>query len=203
MKVSLIPWEPIWLASLACFIILAAWSAAGYLRGKKPGAVKSAALYLSIVLAAAIPAGATLLNYRFDLDAQSNEATRLDHSLPDLQTRRYREYTAEQVFRAALRAVQAASTYGQPWTVTFAELKDNRTGRIAAQVPVLFTTHSLAVTIQTVQTFPGSKTVDFIAVDVYSAGRPGSRDLGENARHIKQFYRLLHTELAADHAQTP
>jgi uncharacterized protein (DUF1499 family) len=189
VKISLVPWEIIWLLSWVIFIISLIWFIVERVKIKKFSLPKSFVLYASLLILIVIPLGLKVFNYRFHLGAGAGEITAPYHELIDLQTHQYKAYTVEQLYQASLRAVQSLSTYGQPWTIVFAE-HNEEAGRIAVQVPVFFVIDDLAIIIHSVEDEVG------LFVTVNSTSRLRATDLGENARHIKQFYQTLDAELA-------
>ena len=190
MKISSTAWEFIWLLSLLVFIISVIWGLVSQLRHRKLAVPKSLFFYGSLLLLIVIPSGMHLTHYRFKLGNGASETTRLDHEIPDLVIRAYTDYSIRQVYEASLRVMQSARTYGQPWTVNFADVVEYRTARLEATVPALVFRDRLTVTIQLIPSQPG------LYVIVYSSSTDGQRDFGENARHIKQFYEALDAELA-------
>lgn len=195
MRLSLIPWEWIWVLSLVVLIFTVIWWLVKMVRQRAFLWPKSWLMALSLVLVIAIPLGTKALNYRFNLQTSESTVTQPDHPIADLQTRIYDQYTPQELHEASIRAVQASSTYLQPWTIMFTDLDEyNQAARLVAQVPVIFTVDDFAVTIE-----PVLQPVEPISkwrVDVYSGPHEPRPDLGENARHIKQFYQALEAELA-------
>ncbi len=196
MQISLIPWEVIWAIALSGLIITLPFEIRRLWRAKK-WAWRLSWAGACLLLVAAIPIGLKLTGYRFDIDARNTEATSFINPLPDLKTRRYSNYSAGQLYQAGLAAVQSLATYGQPWTITFADFAPRQGGRLAVEVPVVVFIDDLAVTVQ-----PVTGTADW-QVDVYSASRVGRADLGENGRHIKHFFMKLDAELAKLPPQSP
>ncbi len=196
MKIPLIPWEIIWLVSLIIFVISFLIYGFKMLRNRKFQIPQSVIFYLSLILIVLIPLLLDLTGYRFNLKHGNVEATNPDGLIADLEPRQYFDHDAKHLYDASLRAVQSLSTYGQDWTITFVEFDDEAdTGRISVQVPTLFGVDEFVVGIQSVQRVPG----EFIPswrIDIFSASRGRQYDFGENARHIKQFYRALDAELA-------
>lgn len=191
MKISLIPWEIIWLLDFVVVLVALLWWGTVQLRHRKFSVPRSWVLYGGLFLLIAIPLGLALFDFRFDLEPGAVEMTDPEHPVPDLQTRIYPGKTAEQLYQAALRTVQAQTTYLQPWTIVFAEFdSQGQAGRLVMQVPTIFVVDDLAVTVSRNNQFPPD-----LQVNVYSASREQIIDLGENARHIKQFYLALETEL--------
>jgi len=196
MNISLIPWEGIWSMALLGLLIAAPLELWRWRRAKKwVGKFSWAGACLAAVII--IPLGLKAANIRFDMDAHNIEATTFINPLPDLKTHRYKTYTPEQLYQASLAAVQSMSTYGQPWTITFADFDPRVGGRLAVDVPVLVFIDDLAVTVQ-----PVEGTFDW-QVDVVSSSRVGRGDLGENGRHIKHFFLKLDAELEKLPQQSP
>jgi hypothetical protein len=149
MRVSLVPWELIWLASLIVFGLSLLGVVIGWLRHRKGGWPTSPLLYLSLLLVIAIPAGLKLTGYRFDLDTKHDEITRPEHALPDLITRQYGPTTIQAMYDAAVRAIQQSKTYGQPWRITYAGVDAYEAARIDVLVPVFFFTDTMSISIVT------------------------------------------------------
>lgn len=189
MTISLIPWEGIWSVALLGLLIAVPLELWRWRRAKK-WVGKFSWAGACLLLVTAIPLGLKATGYRFDMDAHNTEVTTFINPLPELKTHRYKTYTPKQLYQASLTAVQSLSTYGQPWIITFADFDPRVGGRLAVEVPVLVFVDDLAVTVQ-----PVEGTFDW-QVDVYSASRVGRGDLGENGRHIKQFFLKLDAELA-------
>jgi hypothetical protein len=190
MRISIIPWEFIWLIGLLVLIVTTIWTAIGQIKRRKFGWPGSFFFYGALIVVTVIPAGLKLTHYRFKLNGQTGEVTRLGHEIPDLVSRDYDQYTVKDVYEASLRAIQASKTYGQPWRVKFAGLTREETARISVDVPVFFVTEALDITIELKGSVPGLRVIAF-------ADSPTiKRDYGENARHIVQFYEALEAELA-------
>ncbi len=198
MKISLIPWEIIWLINL---VVVAVWIFAINLKLPKredrrkrywfllPETPLFYALFSIIFV---LPLALSLLHIQFDVDAMNDAATTFDNPIVDLRPHRY-DLPPQDIYDAALKVVQTRRTYGQPWTITFAEyMPAEELGRITAEVSVLGFVDDISITIQPV----GGQTTDY-RVDVYSASRVGEADFGENGRHIVQFFRALDKALAA------
>ncbi len=197
MKISLIPWEIIWFINL---IVVVLWISAVNLR--HPNRQKhhrrvlfllpeKTIFYILFSMIFIVPLALNVLNIQFDVGAQNDAATTFDNPIEDLRPRRY-DLPPREIYDAALKAVQSQKTYGQRWTITFADyLPEDRVGRIVAEVPVLGFVDEIAITIQPT----GGQATDY-RVDVYSASRVGEADFGENGRHIVQFFRALEKELA-------
>ena len=190
VRIASTPWEFIWLLSLLVFIISLMWGLIRQVRRRKLAFPKSPFFYGSLLLIIVIPLGLQLTDHRFKLGDGASEATRLDHEIPDLVIREYTGYSIRQVYEASLRVMQSARTYGQPWTVTFADVMEFRAARLEALVPALVFEDHLTITIQLIPSQPG------LHVIAFSRSSTGQRDFGENARHIKQFYEALDAELA-------
>ncbi len=200
MTVSLIPWEAIWFLNL---VVVVVWIFALNLRHpERPRRGERRQRYwfllpdtpLFYVLFAAIfmlPLALNLLHIQFDVDTQNDAATTFDNPIVNLRPHRY-DLPPQEIYDAALKAVQSQRTYGQPWVITFAEyMPDQKLGRIVAEVPVLWFVDDISITIQPT----GEQATDY-RVDVYSASRVGEADFGENGRHIVQFFRALDKNLA-------
>lgn len=200
MKISLIPWESIWFINL---IVVVVWIFAVNLkRPKRPKRGEGRQRYWFLLpdkplfyglfaIIFVLPLALNLLHIQFDVDTQNDAATTFDNPIVDLRPHRY-DNPPQEIYDAALKVVQAEKTYGQPWTITFADyLPADESGRIVAEVPVLSFVDDISITIQPV----GGDTTDY-RVDVYSTSRVGEADFGANGRHIVQFFRALDKELA-------
>ena len=189
MKISLIPWEIIWLTILLLFFI-SLFGTLIRMFSRRRFNLRHWALPFGLLLGLAlIPAGLWLTDYRFSLAGDMSEVTSPDHELPDLRIRSFPGYTNDEVYQASLRVVQASRSYLQPWRITFVG-QDDQAGRIVAQVPSLWFTDDLSITVQP------SQDLDAVIVVLFSQSSGANRDFGENARHIKCFYDALEAELA-------
>ncbi len=191
MTISLIPWEAIWLADLFVLVVWVIGLNLVVSRGKKFTVPHHPLFYTTLVLLVGIPFALNVLHVRFDVAATNDAATTFKNSSVDLRPHRY-DVPPQKIYDAAVKVVQTQKTYGQPWTITFADyMDDQQLGRVVVEIPVLFWIDDFSITIQPI----GGDAADY-RVDVYSASRTGEADLGENARHIKQFFRALDRELA-------
>ena len=190
MKISTVPWEVIWLAILAIGLLALMWRVWQQAKARRFGWPHSSIFYLALILLLAIPGGLRVTNHRFTLRDSGVETTRLEHALPDLTLHEYEAYNIHEVYQASLTAIQSLHTYGQPWTITYAGEEEYRAGRIETKVPVLFWQDRLTVTIELK---PGGLGVRVFVTSLTPDSRP---ELGENARHIKQFYDALDKALA-------
>jgi len=190
VKISVIPWEIIWLLCLFLFIVTFFWTAVTQLKDRKFGFPRSAFFYTLLILLILIPIGLQVTDHRFILTENSLESTLISHELPDLRVRQYDDYTVQEIYQASIAAVQATKSYAQPWRIKFAELEEDQAGRIVVQVPVLWFTDELNITVERKGDLSG------ILVRLFSQSEARDRDYGENARHIKQFYEALEVELA-------
>ena len=190
VRISLIPWEFIWLFCLLLGLISLVWTVWTQLRQRKFGWPKSGLFYLALILLIIIPVGLRLTNYRFKLSSGTSEATSLDHQLPDLVIREYEGYSIQDVYEASLRVAQQETNYGQPWTIIFAGTEEFRVARLEMIIPVFFYEDRMSVTIQPISLQAGLRVI------AISVSESSNRDYGENARHIVQFYRALDAELA-------
>jgi len=197
MKISLIPWEVIWLINL---VVIVVWIFAINMELPKrrdrrkrywfllPEQPIFYGLFAVIFM---LPLTLNLLHIQFDVDAINDAATTFDNPIVDLRPHRY-DIPPQTLYDAALKVVQSSRTYGQPWIISFAEyMPDEELGRITAEVSVFNFVDDVSITIQPV----GGQTTDY-RVDVYSTSRVGEADFGENGRHIVQFFRALDKELA-------
>lgn len=193
MKVSLIPWEYIWLVSVALFgLALIRWGIS-LIKAKKFSPPVSVWFYLPLAALLIIPAGLRLLNYQFILTRNVDAATTEAHTVVDLRTRFYPRDDSRRLYEASIKTVQNATTYGQPWTITFAEFEEETgAGRLGVQVPVFFGLDTMAVVIHSGDQFPYRR-----QMDIYSTSKNIVCDFGENSRHIKQFFVALEKELSA------
>lgn len=193
MKVSLIPWEYIWLASAILFVpALIRWLIS-LLKAKKFSPPTSPWLCLPLLALLVIPVGLRLLNYQFIITCNIDAATSEYQPVLDLRTRLYPNNTSRQIYEAGIKTIQAAATYGQPWTITFAEFdEESGAGRLGVQVPVFFGIDTMAIVLHSGDRFPYRR-----QVDVYSTSKNIACDFGENSRHIKQFFVAFEKELAA------
>lgn len=194
MKVSLIPWEYIWLVSVALFApALIRWII-GLIKAKKFSPPASIWFYLPLLALLIIPAGLRLLNYQFILSRNVDAATLETHPVVDLRTRFYPHDDSRRLYDASVKTIQNATTYGQPWTITFAEFEEESgAARLGVQIPVFFGIDTMAVVIHSGDQFPYRR-----QMDVYSTSKNIVCDFGENARHIKHFFVALEQELSAN-----
>lgn len=200
MKISLIPWESIWFINLVIVVI---WIfALNLARPERPPKGERRKRYWFLLpekplfyglfaVIFVLPLMLNLLHIQFDVDAQNDAATTFDNPIVNLRTHRY-DLPPQEIYDAALSAAKSNRTYGQQWTITFAEyMPAQELGRITAEVPVLTFVDDISITIQPV----GGQTTDY-RVDVYSTSRVGEADFGANGRHIVKFYRALDKKLA-------
>lgn len=119
--------------------------------------------------------------------------TRPDHPDPRLRTRHYRQ-SINHARRVVVDLLRTQKTYGRRWRhvvengmlqIAVGDEKIERVER--AEVPVLFFTDDLAVTLR-------GNTKE-VTIDVRSASRIGRGDFGENRRHILQLLRALDEKL--------
>lgn len=185
MKISLIPWEAIWLLIIAITILVGGASLlVWWRRGRLPRRwqVWLIGLVLSLAL---IPLGLRLLGYQFKFNHSTTVSTSLFHPSPDIRTHVYLKPHAE-VYDAALEAVKSINTWGFPWTITWRRT-DATGGVIKAEVHVLFLTDDLFVFVRQ---YP-----DGTYVNLHSQPQQPRQDLGENERHVVQFFRALEARL--------
>jgi uncharacterized protein (DUF1499 family) len=107
-----------------------------------------------------------------------------DGGAKDLKTRFYKADPAT-VRKTVQDVIPQLSTYGSGWKIV-----NDKTGAenvITAEVPVVFFTDDLTVTIK--------ENEDETRVDVRSASRVGKSDFGENARHVRQLLAALDEKL--------
>ena len=92
---------------------------------------------------------------------------------------------------AAREVIQHQTIYGGDWRIvqTARDETDGATRHLDVEVPVLFFTDDLTVTLRA----RGNQT----SVDVDSLSRVGQGDFGENRRHVEQFLRALDEKLKA------
>ena len=192
MKISLIPWEFIWLINWLVLLVFVILFIAKFINTKKFTWPNSIIFYISCLILVGVPLGLRLTNYRFELGTNSIETTQEEHSLVDLRNRNYvnAEYSHDEIYEASIRAVQSLSTYGQSWTITHISRNYREIGYIYVQVPVFTFVDELVIIVDPDLTFSDASVV------ISSNTTDRNRDFGENARHIKQFYRALETELA-------
>ncbi|MEM7032763.1 MAG: hypothetical protein AAF629_24640 [Chloroflexota bacterium] len=190
MKISLIPWELIWIICLILFSIAAIRSLVKQIKQRQLNLRRNLIVYILLLLVIGIPYTVPLAGYRFMLAENSLEATHLEHDIPDLQSRTYEAYSVDEIYEASLRVIQNLQTYGQQWHIQFAELDAGYSGRIQVQIPVWWGTDQLTIATEN-QELGQSRRVFLL-----SATSSRARDFGENARHIKRFYEALDAELA-------
>lgn len=185
MRISLIPWEFIW---LGCFIILVISTiviAVKQIREKTFQIPQSWLFYIPLIGVLFIPLTLSLTNYRFDLLAPSRESSTYDHPVSDLRIRYFPNDTVQSVFDASLAAVQTLHTYGIRWTITNYYVEDGVLAEIDATVPVIFLEDRVNIFIRPALGRPG------VEVIVISLADERFADFGENGRHIRQFYQAL------------
>ncbi len=115
-----------------------------------------------------------------------------DHADPGLRTRQYpRTAGLSAVRQVTEETISGLKTYGGRWRLKEAEqiAAPDPILTIKAEVPVLFFTDDLELTIKT------SEDGSYWLVDVRSASRTGKSDLGENGRHVRQLLRALDKKL--------
>ena len=198
MKISLIPWEAIWLTNIFILIIWLIGLMVKWIWAKKLSLPKTPLFYINILICISVPFLLSIFNYRFDLDLNHTELTTRDHEIVDLRIHTYStdDYTPTEIYDASIRAIQSLTTYAQPWTIARVDTNERQTGLIMAQVPVLMFVDDLAILISPSEEKPETSVV------VTSKARVGKADMGANGRHIKKFYLALDKELAKLHDKT-
>lgn len=185
MKISLIPWEIIWLIVLLAVLLLGLWALLRrWLQGRISLRLKAilAGLGLTLIL---IPLALRLFGYQFRLDTSNTTITAPDHAKPQLRTHIYLQPPG-QVYDTALEAVKGIRTWGFPWTITYLD-RDETGGVIKADVHLFFLTDDIFLFVRR---FP-----DGTHVNIHSQSRLAVGDLGENDRHAVQFFRALEATL--------
>lgn len=190
MKISLIPWEIIWLTCLILLVMTVIRAVVIQVKLRRLSLKQNWLVYLLLLLTVGIPYTLPFFGYRFILSQNAAEYTDAEHAIPALQSRIYDSHDIDTLYRTSLRVAQGSRSYGQPWRVAFADLSEGYSGRIVVQVPTLWQRDELTITIQHRQTGVTRE------VFLYSLSPGRERDLGENARHIKRFYEALDQELA-------
>ena len=135
MKISLIPWEIIWLACLILSVILIIIEVFRQLKARKLGWPKFWLLYVSLAVVVLMPLVLRLTNTRFNPSSTTGAVTHYEQTIPDLQPRIYSEYSLDQLYQASLRAIQSMETYGMAWTITYVQPNTNGVARITALAP--------------------------------------------------------------------
>lgn len=143
-------------------------------------------LLLLVVPFAAFAVAGKLLN----TSPPTNRARTAPDAAPPLRTRVY-PLDLKATFDAAREVIQHQTIYGGDWRIvqTARDETDGATRHLDVEVPVLFFTDDLTVTLRA----QGTKT----SVDVDSMSRVGQGDFGENRRHVEQFLRALDEKLGA------
>lgn len=192
MKISLIPWEAIWLTNIFILIIWLIGLMIKWVWLKKLSLPKTILFYINILICISVPFLLSIFNYRFDLDLNHTEITSLNHEIVDLRIHTYsqEDYTPTEIYEASIRAVQSLTTYAQPWTIARVETNERNAGLIIVQVPVLVFIDDMMILISPDEDNPETNVV------VTSSARVGKADMGANGRHIKKFYLALDEELA-------
>jgi uncharacterized protein (DUF1499 family) len=103
--------------------------------------------------------------------------TATNHADPKLRTRRY-QVSQQDIAPKIEQLVPTLRTYGRAWKVKSSRTQNNIT-TVVCEVPVLFFTDDLIVTIR------GEK--DASVIDAHSSSRVGKSDMGENRRHVLQL----------------
>ena len=155
---------------------------------KKLGQVLAASRWKWLLLAAPFAAflvAAKLLNSSLP----TNRAQTARDAAPELRTRVY-PLELSTTFEAVRETVQNQTTWGQSWRIveTAQDENDSTTRHLNVEVPVLFFTDDLTVTVRTQS--------NGTSVDVDSKSRVGQGDFGENRRHLVQFLRALDKQMA-------
>lgn len=190
MKVSAVPWEMIWLLCLILLVVVLLQALVKQIKARRFSLKQNLLVYICLILSVGIPYTLPMLGYRFMVGQNAAEYTDIEHPISGLRSQIFEGYSIDQLYHASLAAVQSARTYGQPWHIHFAELSDGYSGRIVVQVPVWWYHDELTISIFHRQAGLSRQ------VDLYSQSPDREYDLGENARHIRQFYEALAAELA-------
>ena len=141
--------------------------------------------YLLLLLGAIPAAGLAIFSV---LNSGNVAETSVDDKDVDLRTRHYlidlQNFVAE-----VEKIIPALSTYGKSWRLTTSSIYE-KSAQIKAEVPVIFFTDDLEIKAVS------DETKGKVAVDVRSASRVGTSDLGENRRHILQILKALDGKFA-------
>jgi hypothetical protein len=185
VRITLIPWEIIWLVSLVVALIVGTLALFRW-RLRRSWSWRWTTWFVGLGLAVVlIPGASWLLGYQFKLDRTHTTRTVVAHEKPQLRTHIYLEPHSE-VFDASLQAVKSLNTWGFPWTITWRST-DASGGLIRAEVHVLFLTDDVFIFVRQ---FPNGT-----HVNLFSESRLTVGNLGENDRHVVQFYRALEERL--------
>lgn len=176
---DLLPWEPIFLGSSFGLIGTAAINGIRLVRGRALGPWRWSVLALCGVGAALPWLAVPGFGARLQRGLQTNIAeTQPDATLPELLPRRYLLSLSSTADASAAACVQLG------WRIV-----ERGDALIAAEVPVpggLFI-DDLRITLSA----DGPVTV----VNIHSSSRVGQGDLGENRRHVVQFFAALEQTL--------
>lgn len=115
-----------------------------------------------------------------------NSAETSEEAGDDFFKTRFYQTDFDAFVEEAAKLISSQFTYGQNWKLIKIQKpadSDNQTETaiISAEVPVLFFTDDLEISIT------GQAQPDTIRVDVRSTSRVGKSDLGENKRHVAQI----------------
>jgi hypothetical protein len=193
MKLTLIPWELIWLACLF-FLLIGTLIIIGRSAAKKEFLPpKTAPFYVVLLGAILIPVGSLLLNYHFDTGARVSVLTIHEHPVLDLQTRTYDGFSVDELHQASIRAVQGLRPYSQQWMITNIQTDANLAARLEIRAPWLLWTNRMAVGIVPTT----SLTKEGFDIIVLNTSAVGAWDFGGAERQVKRFYQALDAEVQA------
>ncbi len=143
------------------------------------------------LLAGAIPTGMIALSLMYP----TNRAVTLpDHKNPRLRTRFYPlRGSIDEMQRQIEAIIPKLTTYGTHWRLVHSRDRDTASNHtlIRAEVPVFFFTDDLEIRLEP------TKNNQEVRVDIQSAARLGTSDLGENQRHVLTLLAALDKQLGA------
>ena len=189
MRLSVIPWEIIWLTCLLVFVIIMLVEIVRQVRNRKVTWPTSLLFYAVIVGLIFIPLSLNLTNYRFDLSSGPVEYSRYDHQLVDLRPQIYSQHSLDELYQASIEALKTLKSYGFSWTITYVQPDTNGVAQIKALAPIMIFTDEVSISIESSLGEPG------LAIMVLS-GSSRPYDFGQNGRNILKFYRALNEELS-------
>ena len=136
-----------------------------------------------------VPVGAILgASFLLNTNPPTNRAQTANDAPRELQPRVYRA-SLNVVRDAAREAILEQKTFGRDWELIYTGRADENAAlrRLDVEVPVLFFTDDLVVTLETVKN--GTR------VNVASQSRVGKGDFRMNRRHVTQFLAALDAQM--------